>query len=85
MPMRIRTGITYVCHVVKCKSHMLIDDDKQNMDELEGCVTAMAWDWDTEDIDADEDDGKLSTPYDTTEANAGPCSMTEAQWTSLSR
>jgi len=36
--MRIRLEVTYVCHVVKCKSHMLIDDDSKIWIELEGCV-----------------------------------------------
>ena len=32
------------------------------MEELEGCVAAMAWDWDMEDIDPHEDNGKLWVP-----------------------
>ena len=32
------------------------------MEDLEGCATTMAWDWDVDDIDADEDDGKQWVP-----------------------
>jgi len=32
------------------------------MEELEGCMAMMAWDWDVEDIDPHEDDGKLWVP-----------------------
>ena len=32
------------------------------MEDLEGCAAAMAWDWGTDDIDADEDDGKQWVP-----------------------
>jgi len=32
------------------------------MEELDGHVAAMAWDWDASNIDADEDDSKLWVP-----------------------
>jgi len=32
------------------------------MEELEGCATMISWDWDTDDIDANEDDGKQWAP-----------------------
>ena len=32
------------------------------MEDLEGCATAMAWDWDVDEIDMDEDDGKQWVP-----------------------
>jgi len=32
------------------------------MDELEGHAAAMAWDWDANDIDGNEDDTKLWVP-----------------------
>ena len=32
------------------------------MRELEDCTATMAWDWDMEDIDPKEDDGKLWVP-----------------------
>ena len=32
------------------------------MEDLEGRTTAMAWDWDVDDIDADKDDGKQWVP-----------------------
>jgi len=32
------------------------------MEDLEGHMAIMAWDWDTNDIDVDKDDGRLWVP-----------------------